>query len=252
MKILNFVIGGRTGDLIHNLMVVKSLCETNKSKANIFLSHNHGGDLFYKSLEETLNDLSPLINYQPYINSFKLYTDEPIQYNLNQWRNSSLFMKENWIKILTNLYSIPAPNDKWIEFNKIQDNRINNKIIIHRSDRRHNPNFPWENLIKNNDCLFVYTEKLELDFFPFKDMVESHHCSTFSELVSMINNGKFFIGNMSTPLSLAHALGKPRLAELYITDQAHYLGEEFFLNNYFYIGHSTYSYIDGVEKYIKL
>ena len=93
MKILNFIVGGRTGDFIHNLMVVKSLCEKNNAKANIFLSHNHGGDLFYKSLEETLNDLSPLIVYQPYIKSFRLYTDEPIHYNLNQWRNSPLFFK---------------------------------------------------------------------------------------------------------------------------------------------------------------
>jgi hypothetical protein len=57
---------------------------------------------------------------------------------------------------------------------------------------------------------------------------------------------------MSTPLSLAHGLGVPRLAELYITDQVHYIGEADYFENYFYHSDTEPSRLYGIEKFIKL
>jgi ADP-heptose:LPS heptosyltransferase len=39
---------------------------------------------------------------------------------------------------------------------------------------------------------------------------------------------KFFIGNQSSPLAIAHALDVPRLGELSNGDSVHYVGEEEF------------------------
>jgi hypothetical protein len=57
---------------------------------------------------------------------------------------------------------------------------------------------------------------------------------------------------MSTPLALAHGLGIPRLAELFHVDQVHYIGEEKFLDNYFYLTDNSINYTDGLQNFIKL
>jgi hypothetical protein len=88
--------------------------------------------------------------------------------------------------------------------------------------------------------------------FPYKDQVELYQWETFLELAKIIKSAKFFVGNMSTPLALAHALGVPRLAELFITDQVFYIGEENFFDNYFYKSDNAPSYLNGIEKFIKL
>ena len=57
---------------------------------------------------------------------------------------------------------------------------------------------------------------------------------------------------MSTPLALAHCLGKPHLGELIFPDEFHYIGEEKYIKDYYYINDGELSYLDGINRFINL
>jgi len=77
-------------------------------------------------------------------------------------------------------------------------------------------------------------------------------CDSFYDMVVHINSCKIFVGNMSTPLAIAHSLGVPHLCELYATDQVHYIGDEKYIKNFFYFKHNDSGYVDGLETFLKL
>lgn len=229
-----YLSGGRTGDLIHNLMVIKQRGDSE----NVLLltdNLNYGGDLFHYDIDKTINDLSPFLLRQPYISRVeKLIGNPPVNFiNLNSWRSSPLLFNGNFMKILQSTYNI-LPINKWIEADVIDE--FKNTCVIHRSLIRHNPDFPWEDIINSeDDIIFITLNPNEYHSFPFKDRVKMHLCQSFFELVNIINSSKKFFGNMSTPLALAHALDHPRFAELYYTDQMHYIGDEEISRNFNYI-----------------
>jgi hypothetical protein len=252
---INFVAGGRTGDLLHNLIAVKLICEKNKTKANLFITDNgkFGGDSFSFSIQKTYNDLKDLIEYQEYIDNFNILNEEnePKEYiNLNSWRYKGFLNTTNWINLISKSYNTSVIYTNWINYKK--NSFYEDKILIHRSSHRRTDSFPWDSITKNNKCYFITTDRGEYESFTYKERVELLFFDSFSDFAESINSCKFFIGNMSTPLALAHSLGVNRLAELYISDQVHYIGEENFLKNYFYMGHNfVKNYVTGLEDYIK-
>lgn len=252
MEKIKFVIGGRTGDLFHCLYIVRSLCEKFNANAELYITNDmrYGGDTFLLSIEKTYQDLYPLIIKQPYISSFSILNQPITEFvNLNVWRGT-IGIFRNWITMLCDVYNLPVSGKNWISSDKMDS--FNNKVVIHRSTRRHSKNFPWESIIKNNDCIFVTSDQREYESFPFKNNVKLHLWSNFLELANIINSSKIFIGNQSTPLALSHGLGATRLAELNLTDQRFYIGEEKVLPNYYYFSDNLPGHIVGLDKIIKL
>ena len=259
---LNFICGGKTGDFIHCMMVIKLLCEKNNKKANLYITNDikYGGAYFTFGVEKTFDDLKVLVNSQDYINSFYILKNDishlnPI--NLNIHRGSNLLYKDCWINILLDMWNLEYKEGLWLKFNK--KNEYSDKIIIHRSTQRHSNIFPWEKITKNNECLFITNPEsiIEYETFPFRNNVKLHVCNSFSEMVEIINSCKIFIGNMSTPLALAHNLQIPHLAELIHLDDVHYIGDEKYLNNFFYIKselsrHEGLNKLDGIEDFLVL
>jgi hypothetical protein len=254
MENIKFIIGGKTGDLLHCLYSVRGLCEKFGVKADLYITNDrkYGGDEFHFEINRTFEDLKPLIIRQEYISSFNILKDDIAGsfVNLNNWRKSPGLFKTNWINILCLLHQIPISDKNWISYEK--DDYFKDKIVIHRSTRRFSKNFPWESIVKKNDCIFITSDIREYDMFPYKNHVKVHEWRSFSDLSKIINSSKFFIGNMSTPLALAHGLGVPRLAELYVVDQIHYIGEENVLKDYFYFSDNMKSHISGLDKFIHI
>lgn len=251
-----FLCGGRTGDLVHNLLAIKSLYNQSGKKGILYITNDRklGGDVFSYDIEKTYQDLKEFILYQEYIEDFhilqkgNLLREEHI--NLNKWRRSRFCMKRSWIEIICDMHQIGLYDNKWLEFNK--DPKLEGTILIHRNlnKKRHCDNFPWLEILTNNNCQFVCCEKEEWNQFPYKDMCQLLLCKDFSELVRSINSSKFFIGNMSSPLAIAHGLGKPHLGELFYPDQVHYIGDELYLDNFYYIGQKGHIKLDGIENWI--
>ena len=253
MEHAKFVAGGKTGDLLHTLYAVKGICKKLDAKADLYITDNtaYGGDSFHFPIEKTYADLKDLILKQDYVNSFSILKDNLQTFvNLNNWRTSPKLFNTCWINILCEQYEIHKSKSSWIESDN--DNRFTNKVVIHRSLSRFSNKFDWRSVVNNNDCVFVTSDKREYDYFPHKEKVELYEWSNFDDLARVIKSSKFFVGNMSTPLSLAHGLGVPRLAELYITDQVHYIGEADYFENYFYHSDTEPSRLYGIEKFIKL
>jgi hypothetical protein len=247
----NFVVGGKTGDFLHCLYVVRGICEKFGSKANIYITDNssYGGDNFSFNINKTFDDLNDLVLNQDYTSYFSILNQKIDNFvNLNSWRQ--YHQPNNWTNKLSKLYNIPICNNGWISCTD-KDIFFKDKVVIHKSTVgcRSAKNFPWKSILKNNDCVFITSDQKEYDVFPFKNLVGLHKWKNFYEQAKIINSSKFFIGNESSSLALAHGLGVPRLAELMVSNQ--YVGEEKVLNNFFYISNKE-SNINGLEKFISI
>jgi ADP-heptose:LPS heptosyltransferase len=77
----------------------------------------------------------------------------------------------------------------------------------------------------------------KMDFYHPKDLLEHFQ---------IINSCKFFIGNQSAPLAMAHSMDVARLAILSKSDEIHYIGEEKFSRNFFYIAEDKMFY-EGID-----
>jgi hypothetical protein len=98
-----------------------------------------------------------------------------------------------------------------------------NKVVIHKNNNRHNPEFPWEAIVKQNDCVFVSSDPEEFEQFPWKSNVSWVHAPTIEDIANVISNGKFFVGGMSAPSAIAWAIGTPSLIALYEPDAPSYM-----------------------------
>jgi len=254
--IINFLACGQVGDLIHTLYVVKSMCLRDNAKANIFISDISSqlpccGNFTYDT-SKTYEDLKDFILLQPYVNEFNIlppnYTEPHI--NLNTWRDyievilaSSGGYTKCWSELMIEKFNIDKIDGPWIESN-IDPNTVN-KILIHQSDKRHNPNFNWDSvIIPEEEYLFITTNINEWNNFQNKrDNIKLYLKDTVSEIISAINSCKFFIGNQSSPFAIASALDKPRLGVLDNTSKGFYMDEKKYYNNISW-------YYDSINKHM--
>ena len=239
IKKKRFLIGPKLGDFIHSLYAVK--CLSDNIKSDVYITNSIGDEKFSNGLENTYKDIYSMVINQPYIDNFLIYgSDVDDLIDLRSFRhNPNNLYKKTWYNIYQQMYNIinKYENQQWLyELN--DDNKYNlykDKIIIHKSLDNYNISFdPYlENILKNNDCIFITSNKLEYDNFIFKHLVELKLCETFIEMYSIIEHCKFFIGNQSAPLSIAHGLFKPHLGFLYKLNGIHY--KDNFNENYFWI-----------------
>jgi hypothetical protein len=131
----------------------------------------------------------------------------------------------------------------WIKWDII-DPKYQNTIIINRSIRRQIKEFPWREIVSQNQCIFISFNQEDYDAFEFKEFVEFIKVNSFDEMVTVINSCKYYIGNQSMPLALAYGLHKPCLAEIYPEAAAYYCGLEKF--------HPSYSWISPSDSFLNL
>lgn len=225
---INYVNSGCLGDTINVLYVIKTIFLTTGKKGNLFLNMSLG---YFKLGERTVEDVREVLEKQIYINKVELLKpDTRIDINLDSWRQSNLLYRTNWIEIFSNQYNIPKIKMPYL-FYDVKDEKFQNKIIINRSLIRHNRNFPWENLVKCNKCTFVSFIDSDYEKFPFKDNVEFIHLNTFTELVTILNSCRLFIGNLSMPSAVAIAMNIPCLIEYQGIDANNVIGLEVYNDN---------------------
>jgi hypothetical protein len=224
---MNFLLGGRTGDLIHALYVAKNY----PGKHNLYITDRRDlhSDGFALGLEKTYEELKPILNNQDYVNSFEIYTNQPFDENLSLWRRYAY--SASWTQLLSNTFNVPAVGGRWINVNKKEG--VESKVIIHCSinpDRRGH----WGTLVDKYEgqTLFIGSQK-EYETFGYK--MDFYEPTDLHDFFVTINSCKFFIGNQSAPLAIAHALDVPRLAVLNEVDKIAYKGEEKFYKNFYWI-----------------
>lgn len=234
-----FVIGGRLGDFIHMLYVVKCIVN-NKNAARVYITDRieYGGDGFSNGLLQTYTELCPVIKtYCPYVKSYEMLGQNdslPFQYiNMNTWRASNLLYKADWLTLLSSHYNIPNTPDNWMSSLAETNTHLSETIIVHHSTVRFNPGFPWEEILSCNKCIFVTSNVDEYNMFPYKHYLSLHSVQSLEQLTRLIDGCKFFIGNQSSPAAFAVALGKPCLLSLTYPDCSGYM-QDSFCNNQCY------------------
>ena len=237
-----FIGGGKLGDFLHSLWVIRNT--PGKHTLYITDKKEYGGDFFSKGLTKTYEDLEPILSNQNFIEKFSILEKPIDEYiNLNNWRNSKLLFNDCWTNILKDSYSVfDYEKGSWLNFDNI-DLNFNNKVVIHCSliKERNNPSFPWSDIIKSNDCIFVSSD--ENEYKNFNMNLPFYHVKSLSEHFEIINSCKIFVGNQSSPFVIAHSLDKRRLLNVSPTiDGKHYIGEENYHNNFSWMfSHKNFS-----------
>lgn len=216
---VSFLHSGHLGDIIYSLPVIKEISknrrtilyiEANKKIINNQDKNHPFGDLFLTT--ESVNKIIPLLKQQDYINNVFIYNQEPIDVDLNFFRELGINFNTDsprWYFHLTGIHC--NLNKPYLFVGK--NINFKNKIIIVRSSRRQN-NFIEYNFLNNyKDILFL---GLKEEFQLLKKdlpLLEYYETQNFLELAEIINSCKIFIGNISFGYSIAEALKVPRLLE---------------------------------------
>lgn len=223
---MNFILGGRMGDLIHMLYVVKNT----PGKHDLFITDRRDlhSDGFIYPLDKTVQELLPVLMQQDYVNSVKAYDNEPDCINLNMWR--AYAYAASWANLLSWKFNVPVTSGAWLsESGKSYSYR--NETIIHCSipDARRGD---WSK-VDIIDGVFMGSIEEYNNFGKFH--LTHVMPKTLRERFVLINSCKLFIGNQSSPLAIAHALDVPRIAVLNEVDKFSYIGEELIYPNFKYV-----------------
>lgn len=254
----NFLVGGKLGDFLHAMYVVKHVSSKNNTKA-----HVHMVDIGWeRGIQTTFNELTPILLQQDYIQSFSIlenYEMDPIQtpqqnspirvfdqqilneghVDMGDYLRSPWLYKACWSEIFSRTFNFDIPQqNQWMTYNKIDDS-FKNKIVIHR---RYNPirlnhKFPYEQILNQyaDNVIFVSTTETDYEQFPFKHKLPFVQVETLDELFTVVNSCEMIVSNLTGITVIAHALNKLRVIELPDTSDAiHCMGEEKYSDKIFW------------------
>jgi ADP-heptose:LPS heptosyltransferase len=90
------------------------------------------------------------------------------------------------------------------------------RVIINRTPRYRNPNFPWKNVLKHfgDKALFIGTEQEHLDYLCEVGNIEYYKTENCLDVARAIEGSEFFVGNQSSAFWIAAGLRKPLLQEM--------------------------------------
>lgn len=223
-----FYHSGDLGDIIYSLPTIKAL-----GGGLLILSADYNKmDVRNKLTLEIINDLRKVLNLQDYIidtrSAHKMPAD--IDYNLNDMRQPFIdwgagkFTEEE-VDVLRNknlthhyfdLYNLNHYHEhiQWLhaDISKIYNNF---PIIINRTIRYNNKNFPWQEIVNKyfDKIIFVGLPDEYKEFSSNFGKIKYVESSSILELFHIISGCKIFIGNQSFPYSLAEGLKKNCIQE---------------------------------------
>jgi hypothetical protein len=218
---ITYIAGGLLGDFIHQLSVINEVFLSTGRKGILYISNI--GDAFRLGLETTYKDTYDIIMKQIYIADYKIYNNEPnIEVDLSAWRKSRLLFKTSWYEIFKNTYQVEWGTHPWITNIEI-DNTWQNKILINTTQIRFTNHIDYNELIKKygaENIIYIGFNDAEYNYFLQKTgikqgTIQYYKPATLMELTIIINSCKLFVGSLSAPLSIAHALYKNRIIGLY-------------------------------------
>lgn len=229
---------GNIGDIIYSLPTVKHIYDITNQKIDFYL--NPVDDRM--SLKSS-NLLKPLLEHQYYINSVDIYQGQFINYDLDVFRNYLYFSNIGTMHLAAFNFDLNLKNKPSIFLDNILEFNIPlYDIIINRTQRYNNDNFPWEYILneqyKNYSKGFVGLP-YEYDFFKVKYNIENLvyiSIKDYLELAWLIKKSKIFIGNCSSPYALAEGIKHNTIQEtciehpscLYSRPNAQYFLQHFF------------------------
>lgn len=211
---ITYLAGGRLGDFILSLSVIKENYNNKNKKGLLYISDNYkkkGGD-FSNGVENTYKELYEIIIKQEYIIDFKIYNNEIYDVNLSSWRD--IYSPGNFHNIYSSTFGIDWGKTPWIICEK--DEKWKNVILINTvtyrpSDFNQLTNFyNIKTLYPNHKLVFISNRMCDYEIFK---KIISIDCEYFCpkdlyETFVAINSCYLFIGSPSAYLSIGFTLHK--------------------------------------------
>jgi hypothetical protein len=221
---ITYVGSGSLGDFIHQLSVVQENFLATGRRGRVYISEfaYH----FRFGLDRAYADLREIVSGQDYIESFQLHGGEPVDVNLNAWRQSPMICRADWRSVFENVFGVPWGSHKWLT---MPEGEYTGHILIGLSTRRQ-PTVDW-GFLKDlpGPTLFVTDIEEELENWrsATKSDLPAQVFPSLFELYQAIHGCRLFIGNLSSPLAAALAAHRPCIGLMsHEIDDVHVTGLE--------------------------
>jgi hypothetical protein len=208
---ITYISGGMFGDFIQSLSVINEQFYETGKKGILYISER--GDVFRNGLKNTYNDTYGLMINQKYIKAYKIHNNESYDIDLTIWRDCPNLYKVNWYNLYKETYKVEWGKHPWIYV--AYDEKWKDVILINTTDYRWTNNidfqllqtkYPGKLMYISSDInqynIFTYKSKINIPFYKFNN---------FFDLCSAIKSCKLFIGSLSAPLTIAHAVHTDRI-----------------------------------------
>ena len=218
---------GDLGDIIYSLPVIKTYgsgkllisdsimpLKNSLKKHNIYINQNKTDNTFSGICDEKFEFIKPLLQKQPYITSVnRWHQNIHVSVDLDGFRldKSSLFVYEKYI----NMFDVPLDKyeTSWLDC----DERKIEEIVISRTNRYKNYNFPWHSFTRKyrNKCVFVGLQDEYDTFIKLFGYIPYYKVQDAYDMACVIKGSKLFIGNQSLAYAIAEGLKHRSIQETY-------------------------------------
>lgn len=183
---------------------------------------NESGIMVTMNLQ-TFKMLQPLVEEQEYIESFRIWQGEEVQFDIADTRDRSQVPSLYGLIHTWPMLAFPQLHcdlsEAWIKANPEKPSYYNlqpRTIIINRTQRHYNPHIHYGFLKEyEKDCGFIGTADEHKAFCEAFDLnIERFMVPDFLSLANTLNACTLFIGNQSFCWHVADAMKIPRLLEV--------------------------------------
>lgn len=232
-KFNTFLHKGSIGDVWASVPAMKEFYRKTGKKALLYLANgtravyyegavhptvNHEGEQVMLN-EAMINMIIPLMKEQECIYDCKIWNEEPIDIDLNMFRDTFVNMPNGCIS-RWQFYTWPDMacdlSKVWLTAPDSETDFAKGKIIVTRTERYLNPQLNFFFLKKHEkDILFVGTE-LEYQIFKLRYQLDIQRLvvKDFLELAQALKQCKFHISNQTQAFQISQGLKIPRILEL--------------------------------------
>jgi hypothetical protein len=227
------LLSGKLGDLFHSLYVPNYIYRTTGKRSILYITDVI--EPFERGIESTVTELVPILSQQAYFYDIRKWEGEPIQFNTTLFRKSPFLYRTGWTNIMHSLFlNRKAPLiGPWLETMPIGEDI---GLVISRIPKtpmtEELGQWYYEKIKDFNGAIFLGSEA-EFNAFPLREICNFVPSTTLEMNSRIIASSKLFIGNQSSPLALAWALGVNRAVELLPEphpDFIHYEAEKEYYN----------------------
>lgn len=200
---------GDMGDIVYSLPAVKEL-----GGGDVYIGINNP---FTDMTKEKYEFIKPLLLNQPYIHDVHLWNGEPVDYNLDDFREYYFKNFSTLTKIYRNIAEMHL-DVFYLNRNLAEQKWLYAKshpvapVVINRTFRYRNDNFNWRQF-EGNLCVFVGSPEEHKSFCREQFNVAYQPVKDALEMAEIIQGSEVFIGNQSLAFAISEGLKKFNLLE---------------------------------------
>lgn len=207
---IRYLSGGMLGDFWKQLSIIyEKFLETNE-RAIVYMTDKKG-DVFRFGLENTYNDIKPIISSLYYIEEFLIHQEEEYDIDLTAWRDSPTAF---YIDRVMECYNVKWGAHPWLPYIIPTKDEWTNRIVINTTLYRFPDSIDWDQVSRwyGNDAELWFVGNGEKDYEDFKSRtglsIPFYKPTSFLDMCTVIHSCYLYMGSMSTPMCIAYSLHK--------------------------------------------